>query len=106
MVLCWPYRPEQSTRQVQHLILNLGCWPQHTGMEGCMCCLQAAVANSDMGFFGALPVSMEQGSNKRKSMERGLRPARAEPQHVGFMHSCSAAGMQCSGTLLHEQTQP
>lgn len=50
-----------------------------------MCCLQAAVANSDMGFFGALPASAasaELGSNKRKGMELGSCPSHTEPQHV------------------------
>ena len=50
-----------------------------------MYCVQAAVAKSDMGFFGALPVSAassELGSNKRKSKELGSHLAHAETQHV------------------------
>ncbi len=65
-----------------------------TEAHGCMCCLQAAVAKSDMGFFGVLPVSIassELGSNKRKSKELGPQLAHAETQHVRHILSCCSA---------------
>ncbi len=70
------------------------CWLHGTGIDHYVCCLQAAVAKSDMGFFGTLPMSAasaELGSNKRKSKELGSLLAHAETQHVCSIPSCCPA---------------
>ncbi len=79
--------------------------------SGCirsLCCLQAIAANSNMGFFGALPAAdtaKEQGANKRKGMDLGLRPAlNCESHYVSSNFVLLFPLHSSSGIQAHQQS--